>query len=105
MALQLVSQFGVQNAWFAFLKVRGLTLSSEDAEKAVALKVFRAKIKRTKKIADDLKDRKDELESFMSQQFDTFLQTNSIELKEGCDEDLNEETDDVEQNGNFRLGN
>lgn len=105
MALQLVSQFGVQNAWFAFLKVRGLTLSSEDAEKAVALKVFRAKIKRTKKIADDLKDRKDELESFMSQQFDTFLQTNSIELKEGCDEDLNDEADDVEQNESVTTNN
>ena len=77
-ALELVSQFGIQNAWFAFLKVRGLNLSKEEAEKAAVLKHFRNKVRRLQKTADTLKDRRQELDAFMSDSFFVFLSVHSL---------------------------
>uniref|UniRef100_A0A915DZN6 Uncharacterized protein n=1 Tax=Ditylenchus dipsaci TaxID=166011 RepID=A0A915DZN6_9BILA len=79
-ALDLVCQFGVQNAWYAYLKLRGMNLSKEEAEKAVALKKFRNKIRRLKKAAENLKDRHEDFDLFLNKEFSTFLEPNSLEI-------------------------
>jgi hypothetical protein len=67
MALNLVSQFDVENAWFAFQKVRGVRDldSQEEQLKTAALKRFRAKVQRVQAAADALKDQTEERSEFL----------------------------------------
>lgn len=81
MALDLVSQFGVPNAWYAFLKLRGMNLSKEEAEKTQALKRFRNKISRVKKSVEGLKTKPDDYNKFLNKEFSTFLEANSLEAR------------------------
>ncbi|KAI1726511.1 hypothetical protein DdX_03232 [Ditylenchus destructor] len=80
-ALELVRNFGIQNAWYAFLKLRGMNLSKEDADKAEALKRFRSKIRRLKKTSESLKEKPDDYHIFAGKEFGTFLQPDSLELR------------------------
>lgn len=68
MALDLVTQFGMQNAWFAILKLTGINVK-EESEKAKALKHFRNKIQRIKKNVANLKTRPDEFNKFLNKEF------------------------------------
>ena len=68
MALELVSKFGVDNAWFAFLKVRGVDGQAQDeALTNAATNRFRERVERAQKAFDHLKESgsKDELDEFM----------------------------------------
>ena len=71
----------MQNAWYAYLKLQGMNLSKEEAERAVALKKFRNKIKRLKKAAESLKARPQDIDLFLAKEFSSFLKPNSLELK------------------------
>lgn len=69
MALDLVSKFGIQNAWFAILKLTGMNMFKEESEKAKALKHFRNKVQRIKKNVENLKTRPDEFNIFLGKEF------------------------------------
>lgn len=81
MALDLVSQFGIQNAWFAILKLTGMNVFKEESEKTKALKHFRNKIQRIKKNVENLKSRHDEFNNFLSKEFNqnTISESSSLE--------------------------
>lgn len=78
MTLDLVSQFGTQNAWYAFLKLRGLTLAKSEADKALALKRFRNKIRQLRRNADLLRDRNVEYNNLLGKEFSAALIESSI---------------------------
>lgn len=78
MALDLVSQFGTQNAWYAFLKLRGLTLSKSEADKALILKIFRNKIRQLRRNADMLSDQTTEYNNLLSKEFSAVFIESSV---------------------------
>lgn len=78
MALDLVSQFGTQNAWYAFLKLRGLTLAKSETDKALALKRFRNKIRQLRRNADLLRNRNTEYNNLLGKDFSAALIESSI---------------------------
>ncbi|KAH7725461.1 Protein C29E4.12 [Aphelenchoides avenae] len=69
MALDLVGQFGMQNAWHAYLKLRGLNLTKDEAEKVLSIKRFRNKVRRLKQTINTLKGRSDDASTFLSKEF------------------------------------
>lgn len=69
MAMDLVDQFGMQNAWHAFLKLRGMNLTKDEAEKVLPVKRFRNKVRRLKQTIGTLKDRSDDASTFLAKEF------------------------------------
>ena len=81
----MVSQFGVRNAWFAFLKLRGMKLTNEEAETAQpSFAYFRNKIGHLRRQIDGLDgdDQAEQLGTLTGADFDDFLvSADSVELK------------------------
>ena len=81
----MVSQFGVKNAWFAFLKLRGMktinTIEGENEQKAYAY--FRNKIGNLRQQINAQKTNNDEQPAIMDEDFDNFLTSlDTLEIRE-----------------------
>lgn len=96
--LQLVSQFGIQNAWHAFLKLRGLNLPKEEAEKVFPIKRFRDKIRRLKATNETLKERSDDCSTFHAREFNAVLNTAALSGISG-QQNANGENAEASKNG------
>jgi hypothetical protein len=95
--LQLVAEFGIRNAWFAFLKLRGMKLNNEEAKNArESFAYFCNKIGHLCRIARESKgdngkqkeksgeelDAVSSLDALSSADFDNFfVSSDSIELR------------------------
>uniref|UniRef100_A0AC34PWJ5 Uncharacterized protein n=1 Tax=Panagrolaimus sp. JU765 TaxID=591449 RepID=A0AC34PWJ5_9BILA len=67
--LDLVNQFGIQNAWLAVLKLRGYSVSKEEGETLLPIKRFRERVRKLKSTAETLKSRSDDSTTFLSKEF------------------------------------
>ncbi|CAK5074800.1 unnamed protein product [Meloidogyne enterolobii] len=93
MAVELVAQFGIQNAWFAFLKLRGMKLKNEEAENArESFTYFRNKIGHLRRLTKEFNEKqkekgceeatKNSFDALSSADFDNFfVSPDSLELK------------------------
>ncbi|KAL7072914.1 hypothetical protein ACQ4LE_008031 [Meloidogyne hapla] len=92
MAVQLVAQFGIRNAWFAFLKLRGMKLKNEEAENArESFTYFRNKIGHLRRLTKEFNEKKEKnVEESAKNSFDAlsaadfdnfFVSPDSLELK------------------------
>ena len=69
--LDLVNQFGIQNAWSAVLKLRGHNVTKEGGESILPIKRFRERVRKLKQTAETLKSRSDDSTTFLSKEFIT----------------------------------
>ncbi|KAE9550744.1 hypothetical protein FO519_006045 [Halicephalobus sp. NKZ332] len=75
--LDLVNQFGIQNAWSAVLKLRGYNVTKEGGESILPIKRFRERVRKLKQTAETLKSRSDDSTTFLSKEFITSSNMNT----------------------------
>ena len=113
----MVAEFGIRNAWFAFLKLRGMKLKNEEAENAhESFTYFRNKIghlrRLTKEFKSDSEKQKGEnseelatvssLDALSSADFDNFfVSPSSIELRKDAPQYSDVEDDELLDGGLF----
>jgi hypothetical protein len=67
--MDLVTQFGIQNAWLAVLKLKGFNVNKESAETILPIKRFRDRVRKLKQTAETLKSRSDDSATFFAKEF------------------------------------
>jgi hypothetical protein len=77
--MDLVTQFGIQNAWLAVLKLRGFNVNKESAEAILPIKRFRDRVRKLKQTAETLKSRSDDSATFFAKEFVSALNTGAMD--------------------------
>uniref|UniRef100_A0A914YRS6 Uncharacterized protein n=1 Tax=Panagrolaimus superbus TaxID=310955 RepID=A0A914YRS6_9BILA len=77
--MDLVTQFGIQNAWLAVLKLRGFNVNKESAEIILPIKRFRDRVRKLKQTAETLKSRSDDSATFFAKEFVCALNTGAVD--------------------------
>jgi hypothetical protein len=77
--MDLVTQFGIQNAWLAVLKLRGFNVNKESAEAILPIKRFRDRVRKLKQTAETLKTRAEDSATFFAKEFVSALNTGAMD--------------------------